>query len=419
MAVSISEGRIKKRNVHGKWQWQMIATITENGKARQVTKLTGCACDPPTEAELGRGRRVDPKGKGSGEARRLLKTWRTELLTHAESTELAQKKRSQTVLEFCDTYWATKTNVADNTKKEYRKARKHIDHPALHMDIGDLEADDVQTWLDKKRSSACGDTAIKKAFVQLKAACAWGVRMGYLKKNACDPIEIPTTEPRQKNPLDLRAIESLNKALDNLRRASGSMRRVVADAASLALLTGMREGEVCGLSWDDIDGGVDGTMAADGYIHVRNVIVDANGGAQLKPYPKSRKYRDIPMNKDVLQLLTARRELFVEHYGDDLTGCYVLARPETADQFMSNGYLSHRWSDFIGMTGIVGMEGMTPVFHDLRHTFATQAIAHDVDIVSVSAIMGHASPTITLNLYARWTKRAKADAMARLNGVLS
>ena len=242
--------------------------------------------------------------------------------------------------------------------------------------------------------------------------------MGYLKKNACDPIEIPTTKPRQKNPLDLKAIESLNKALENLRRASGSMRRGVADAASLALLTGMREGEICGLGWDDIDGGTDGTISTDGYIHVRNVIVDTSGGAQLKPYPKSRKYRDIPMNEDIVRLLKARRKLFVERCGNNLTGCYVIARPETADQFMSNGYLSHRWSDFIGMTGIVGMEGMTPVFHDLRHTFATQAIANDVDIVSVSAIMGHVSPTITLNLYARWTKRAKADAMAKLNGLL-
>lgn len=419
MTTTISEGRIKKRNVHGSWQWQAIVSATTDGERKQLTKLTGCSCEPPTAEERGRGKRVDPKGKGSGEAKKILKAWRDELIRKANLEEQAKAQKTQSVLVFCDSYWATKTNVADNTRKDYRKARNHIDHPTLDMAISDLKADDVQRWLDAKRDERAGATAIKKSFIELKAACSWGVRMGYIKSNPCTPIEQPKTEPRQKNPLDLNAIERLNSALGNLRQTTGSMRRCVADAASLALLTGMREGEVCGLAWDDIDGGLDGTMAPGGYIHVRNVVTNANGGAKLKPYPKSRKYRDIPMNEDIVCLLSARRTLFVELWGDELTGCYVMARPEDADRFMSADYLSHKWSDFIGMTGIKGMENMTPVFHDLRHTFATQAIAHDVDIVSVSAIMGHASPTVTLNIYARWTKRAKADAMAKLDGVLA
>lgn len=418
--VTFSQGTIRKRQMSdGSWQWQVCVNRTEDGKRQQLRKNTGIPCEPQKASEKGSGRRIQATGKGARQAQAILNEWRAKLIADEEAKATMAARNAQSVLEFCEAYWSTKTDVADNTRKEFRKAKNHIQHQRLDMSISNLKAEAVQDWLDIKTSEGCGKTALKKAFIQLKAACAWGVRMGYINRNPCDPITAPRPDTRPKNPLDDEAIAQLNTALNNLRAANGSMRRCVADAASLAMLTGMREGEVCGLSWNDIDGGTDGTMTENGYIHVRNVIVDASGGAQLKPYPKSRKHRDIPMNKDILKLLKDRRELFVAIEGNDLTGCYVIARPETAHKFMSNGYLCHRWSDFIAMTGIKGMEDLTPVFHDLRHTFATQAIAHDVDIVSVSAFMGHASPTITLNIYARWTKRAKADAMARLDGVFS
>ena len=84
--------------------------------------------------------------------------------------------------------------------------------------------------------------------------------------------------------------------------------------------------------------------------------------------------------------------------------------------FMQPHYLSNRWRRTADALELVGTEGKRPTFHDLRHTFATAAIAHGVDVKSVSSMMGHANAAMTMNTYASAdpdAKRRASDAVAR------
>ena len=57
-------------------------------------------------------------------------------------------------------------------------------------------------------------------------------------------------------------------------------------------------------------------------------------------------------------------------------------------------------------------------FHSLRHTFATRALECGMDVKTLSEILGHKSPTVTLNRYAHSLMEHKKDMMNRLGKLL-
>ena len=84
----------------------------------------------------------------------------------------------------------------------------------------------------------------------------------------------------------------------------------------------------------------------------------------------------------------------------------LFANPEGEPRAPSS--VSRAWSDATG----VG-------YHNLRHTHASQLIAADVDIVTISKRLGHASPAITLAVYAHMFNKTDAKAAAAINAALN
>ena len=78
-------------------------------------------------------------------------------------------------------------------------------------------------------------------------------------------------------------------------------------------------------------------------------------------------------------------------------------------------HLWRQWSALAKSLGLKGRDGKPPAFHDLRHTFATAAIAAGTDIKSVSSILGHANAAMTLNIYAAADAQAKRKAMESIS----
>ena len=77
--------------------------------------------------------------------------------------------------------------------------------------------------------------------------------------------------------------------------------------------------------------------------------------------------------------------------------------------------LSREWSALASAMGLMGSQGRRVCYHDLRHSFATRAIAAGADVRSVSAVLGHANVSMTLNVYAD----ASPDGKQRASGLVS
>lgn len=167
-----------------------------------------------------------------------------------------------------------------------------------------------------------------------------------------------------------------------------------------ALYTGLRIGEVCALTWGDID-------LREGVIHVRKnlqrVRAGESGGGKnqteiLIQDPKTGSSRRMIPIPPVLQGLLKAQE--------QEGGSYLVKgkkKPWTEPRT-----LQYR---FDGILKECGLEKFN--FHMLRHAFATRCITGGFDVKSVSEILGHSSVQVTLNLYVHSSMQHKRQLMSR------
>lgn len=166
----------------------------------------------------------------------------------------------------------------------------------------------------------------------------------------------------------------------------------------LCIFTGLRLGEICSLKWDDID-------FEQMLIHVRRTVQrvavdsDRRRTALIITEPKSVfSIREIPISVGTMQILNQ-----IRHDGEYVIGGEAPLEPRT--------YQNH----FKRYLNAVAVREYN--FHALRHTFATNCIDHDMDIKSLSEILGHANIQITLNKYVHPTLDAKRRQLAVLDSV--
>lgn len=139
---------------------------------------------------------------------------------------------------------------------------------------------------------------------------------------------------------------------------------------SLALLLGLRRGEICGLRWQDVD-------FQRGLIHIVNQRQRLASGEIVDLTPKSRtSVRTLPIPGQLLPLLRRCRQL---------SGYLCSISPSGLDA-------AHR--------AIVRRLGLPYIpLHGLRHSMATACIRHGGDMRSLQAVLGHASYATTANRY--------------------
>ncbi len=157
--------------------------------------------------------------------------------------------------------------------------------------------------------------------------------------------------------------------LNNINKLNDKDRLYIA----LAMLTGMRRGEILGLQYADIDR--DG-----GWIHVRRNVTFPNVNRPTIGSPKSKKrYRDIPLIPQLLAILPNR---------DDMSFVFGEDKP------LSHMQMVNMWNRIIKQ---VDMHGAT--LHTLRHSFLTMASNSGIEPKTIQALAGHADVSITMNRY--------------------
>lgn len=159
-------------------------------------------------------------------------------------------------------------------------------------------------------------------------------------------------------------------------------------ALSLALLLGLRRGEICGLRWSDID-------FTSQVIHIVNQRVTLSSGITIDCPPKSESgIRDIPIPEDLFPMFKAERGL-PSAYLCPLT-------PSGLDQ-------AH--SDLVKRLELPRLP-----LHGLRHTMASSSIRHGGNLRALQYLLGHASYTTTANIYThpdRHMLKASLDAAGK------
>lgn len=199
-------------------------------------------------------------------------------------------------------------------------------------------------------------------------------------RNAADAVEPPKIVKKE---IEHMKKDQVNKFIECIK---GSPDYPVIAAA---IFTGMRQGELLGLKWENVDFDA-------GIIHVKEQLQYLpDRGYFFKP-PKQHSVRDIPMPLPlgyILRQVKKEQERLKEIYktdyqNDDLVFCNLDGQP------MDGTGLTKRFQKLLKDNGFPKIR-----FHALRHTFATMCRAAGMEIADIQDLLGHADISTTKNMY--------------------
>ena len=350
---------------YGKDGWRAFLTYFEDGKRRQATaKLEA------------KGRTKAAKKAAENEADEVRKRMNAEHVAGAK----ARARRGATVSDYLGRLIegrAASKSIEKSTASEYRRIHGNLLGAEFGgMELSEVTPDDVQDWVNGL-AKEYAPTTVRKALVLVRSMFTQAVERDVIAKNPTRTVRAPSAKQSRPNALDERG----------RAKVAGFIALDPTDPLNigyaLALYLGMREGEICGLQWRYVDLDA-GTLSIEKTIGHRK---DGKGANEdyLKAPKTGGSRRTIPIPADLLAALGARRAVCRE--------------------------ASMRMGTKFADTFVIGREGTRPRFHDLRHTFATKAIADGVDVKTVSSILGHANAAMTLNIYASADPKAKRDGV--------
>ncbi len=292
-----------------------------------------------------------------------------------------------------------KTNCSQRTLDGYQSIIETHLIPALgHVQLKHLHPQAIQAYYGK----ACEKLSARTVHHQhrvLSQSLRYAVRQGYLGRNPAELVDIPSPRKNTMRTLTPGEVEILfDTAKDNYYYP------VVYTAVS----TGLRQAELLGLRWRDVD--LD--MLS---ISVSQVLYKRRGICQFKEPKTSHSRRRVAMTPKLALFLRgykAGREWLYQELGkqltlDDLVFASVEGKP------IDPGVLIHA---FGRMARQVGLEGVR--FHDLRHTFASLMLLRGAKPKVISEALGHSSVAFTMDCYSHIIEGMQEDAMALLDEVL-
>ncbi len=340
------------------------------------------------EARLPMGKRTDGK--------RLFKSFYGSSKDEAEqklmhATEVYDREYAVTdltVKEVVDEWFsAVSVRIKESTAANYRmKIEKHIIPYFDGMFCRDLAVRSGQRFADDKIRSGLSPRYVSDILIILKAAFRYAQRE-YNIKNVFDGIVMPKIEKSDTKLLSADNVKRLIAyVLDNKNLNSVGV--------LLALLMGMRIGEVCGLRWVDIDF-IKRTLTVRRTVQRIQIHGSSRKTKVFVGSPKSASSkREIPIPNELYKILKMIRS-DGEHY--ILSDSVKPVEPRT---------MENRFAVILKNAGLPSVK-----FHSLRHMFATTAIEHGSDTKTVSEVLGHSSVKTTMDRYVHPSLERKRRCM--------
>lgn len=256
-----------------------------------------------------------------------------------------------------------------------------------------IEEAAVQTFVLKKLEQGLSQKTIKDMLIVLKMILKFGDKNKWIEYKQFD-IQFPTE--RENHPLEVLS-RSNQKTIMNYIQTHFTFRNL---GVYICLSSGMRIGEICALTWEDVDIEM-GVISVKRTIQRIYTVEDGVRKTELVlDTPKTKNsIRDIPISRDLLRILKPIKKV-VNNSFFVLTNESKPTEPRTYRSYYEN---------FMKDLGIPKMK-----FHGLRHSFATRCIESKCDYKTVSVLLGHSNISTTLNLYVHPNMEQKKKAIEQM-----
>ena len=306
---------------------------------------------------------------------------------------------------WADTYLnSVKPRTVDSYKSNIET---HIKKKLGAVPLAQLSAIDIQRFYNglkcKKTGKPLSAKTKKNIHGTLHKALEQAKKLEYIRVNPADKPDLPKVSRPEIQPLDDQQMRDL------LTAAEGTTYERV---FKVTLFTGMREGEVLGLSWDCIDF-TKGTITVKQQIQ----LVRKSGGKYVIAPTKNGKQRVIVPARYVMDELKKEKRRQAENRiraGAAWDNPFNLV---FTNELGKNYCPQTVYLCFKRVAAAAGVPAAR--FHDLRHSYAVAALRSGDDIKTVQGNLGHHTAAFTLDVYGHVTEQMKRDSAARMDNFIS
>ena len=240
--------------------------------------------------------------------------------------------------------------------------------------------------------------SIKNLHGVLHKALKQAVLLGYLRTNPADSCVLPRIEKKEVSFLEEEQVGALLKAI---------VGHPFEDVYKVTLFTGLRQGEVLGLTWDCVDF-KSGTLTISKQLQKEK----KKGGQYRLVSCKTDKVRRISPAPSVMDIL--KQQFRKQSEARLLAGSFWDNEWNLVFTNEAGGHLCHHtvYKHFKSIVQEIGIPETR--FHDMRHTFAVISLQNGDDIKTVQANVGHSTAAFTLDVYGHVSQRMQKESANRM-----
>lgn len=273
-------------------------------------------------------------------------------------------------------------------------ARCHLLPRFGAMQLARISPVDVRAMVGDDMVAGYSSSSVRRHVIVLRSILGAAVSDGRLGRNVADGVKLPSERARPMRVLDPVQLAAVAHAVP------GHYRALVLTAGWV----GLRWGELAGLALDHVD-------LLRHTITIDRQLTEVAGRLSFGPPKTGAGVRTVTIPEDLTAILA-------EHFGAEVVTASGLAFPTVRGKLMRRSVFRPRmWNpavtEVFAGTDLAGL-----VFHELRHTAASLAIAHGAHPVTVKERLGHSSISVTMDRYGHMFPSQDAALAEALNATL-
>ena len=333
-----------------------------------------------------------------------------ELLNKPLEQQLAE---DITVDNFIDK-WLTTVKVNDLKPSSYDRLEATINQQIIptigYHKFSELTPQQIQEELinhlrDKKYSYS----TIKKAYNAINACCKYATSIRDIIYNPVSAVSLPSIHQFESKEIRWFSNDEIEifKRECIFKYKNGKYRYPLGYGMIFIMNTGLRLGEALAVHWKNINWKERQVSVESNVVMAVDRKSDSKSRVQINQdflKTKSSK-RIVPLNNTAIEALNKIKE--IRYFGED---SYILSTQQGKQNKVRNFCRTYEQ--------IISRSGIEPCgIHTLRHTFASKLFEKNVDVKTVSVLLGHSDVTITYNTYIHLINEQKANAVQLLDEI--
>jgi integrase len=305
-----------------------------------------------------------------------------------------------TYQEYAKQWFGTKKNsICSQSVKVYENClRKRIIPKLGQYTLFRVSTILIQSFIDSLKEEGLSNSTIKKYLEIIRNSLEHAVDFNLIPTNPAIKVKLPKSNKKE---MTVWNREETNQFLDKAKEDPCFI------VFQLALSTGMRQGEILGLRWKDIN-------LEKGILFIKQTL-SQDGKTFISGAKTKSSIRAINLSGSTLKHLRERRvEIAKEKLGfgplyqdNDLVGCTQHGTP------LNPANIRRSFNRIIQQAELPKIR-----FHDLRHTHATLLLAQGINIKVISERLGHSNIKVTLDTYSHVLPTMQEEVARKLDEIL-